>query len=190
MYVIKRNNTEEPASFEQITDRITELSVGLNVDASVVSQKVISGVYSGISTAEIDELTCETLAAMITVNPDYEVLASKVAISNLHKQTNPSFSETELSVIDDERIKEIIRINAQKLDSTIKHANDYDISYFGLKTLENNYLLKDRDNKAIVERPQYIFMRTALEIHRGDIESVIETYEMMSEKRVSTPLRR
>ena len=179
MYVVKRNASEESAAFDRITDRIEALANGLNVDVRGVAQKVIGGIYSGISTREIDDLTCEVLAAMITVHPDYGVLASRVAVSNLHKQTNPSFSETELALIDDENIGAIIRNHAQKLDSVIRHDNDFDIPYFGFKTLENNYLLQNEDG-GIAERPQYMFMRTALEIHRDDIESVVETYELMS----------
>lgn len=180
MFVIKRTGEQEPVAFDRITDRIENLAKGLSsVDVRDVAQRVIAGVHSGMHTSAIDELTCEVLAAMIASHPEYGVLASRVAVSNLHKRTSPSFSETELALLDDEVIASIIRDHASKLDSVIRHDNDFNIPYFGLKTLESNYLLRDVEN-GMWERPQYAFMRTALEIHREDIESVVETYELIS----------
>lgn len=183
MYVVKRNGDEELASFDQITERILLLGTGLNVpDIQSVIQKVISNVYSGISTEKIDDKTCEILAAMIIKNPVYGVLATKVAIANLHKQTNPSFSETELSLIKDESIRKIILANASELDAMICHENDFKFTFFGFKTLESTYMLRDEAGK-IAERPQYTLMRTALDIHRDDIGAVKETYELLTTKK-------
>jgi len=196
MQVIKRTGRREDVSFDKITARIKKLNYGLNVDYIdhiEISRKVIQGLYDGVSTTELDNLAAETAATMATVHPEYAVLAARIAISNLHKNTLKSFSETmrglydyidpktgeKAGLISDKYIK-IIEDNAPKLNSAIIYDRDYSFDYFGFKTLERSYLL--RMNGKVVERPQHLLMRAAIGIHGEDVESAIETYNLMSEK--------
>ncbi|EAZ96582.1 ribonucleoside diphosphate reductase, alpha subunit [Flavobacteria bacterium BAL38] len=195
MYVVKRDGHKEPVMFDKITDRIKKLCYGLNdmVDAVKVAMRVIEGLYDGVTTSELDNLAAETAASMTVSHPDYAQLAARIAISNLHKNTNKSFSETmnemyhyvnprtnqEAPLISDE-VYEVIKANAEFLDSHIIYTRDFNYDYFGFKTLERSYLL--RINGKIVERPQHMLMRVSVGIHMNDLEAVIETYDLMSKK--------
>ncbi|AMO20770.1 ribonucleoside-diphosphate reductase subunit alpha [Flavobacterium columnare] len=195
MYVVKRDGHKEPVMFDKITDRIKKLCYGLNdmVDAVKVAMRVIEGLYDGVTTSELDNLAAETAAAMTVTHPDYAQLAARIAISNLHKNTKKSFSETmndmfhyvsprtgkDAPLISDE-VHKIIMENSAFLDSHIIYNRDFNYDYFGFKTLERSYLLKI--NGKIAERPQHMLMRVAIGIHLNDLESAIETYELMSKK--------
>lgn len=196
MFVIKRDGRTESVKFDKITSRIEKLSYSLNqhfVDPVEVAKKVIDGLYDGVTTSELDNLAAETAASLTTRHPDYAILASRIAVSNLHKNTLKSFSDTmrllhgyhdaktgkAASMIADD-VMEIINANADLLDSTIIYDRDFSFDYFGFKTLERSYLLKV--NGRIAERPQHLFMRVAVGIHKHDLESAIKTYELMSER--------
>ncbi|NDK54945.1 ribonucleoside-diphosphate reductase subunit alpha [Pontibacter fetidus] len=196
MLVVKRDGRRESVKFDKITARIEKLCYGLHADyvsPIEVAKKVIDGIYDGVTTVELDNLAAETAASLTTKHPDYAVLAARIAISNLHKVTSKSFSNTmkRLYTYTDPKtgenasllakdVYEIIRKHAATLDSTIIYDRDYNYDYFGYKTLERSYLLR-LDGK-IVERPQHMLMRVAVGIHKEDIESAIETYNLMSEK--------
>lgn len=182
--------------FDKITARIEKLCYGFNteyVDAIDVAKKVIQGLYDGVTTSELDNLAAETAASLTTKHPDYALLASRIAVSNLHKNTEKSFSKTmcklynyidpktgkNAALLSDE-VWEIIEKNADILDSNIIYDRDFAFDYFGFKTLERSYLLKT-DGK-VVERPQHMFMRVSVGIHKEDIESAIKTYNLMSER--------
>lgn len=195
MYVIKRDGRKEAVKFDKITARIKKLCYGLDpiVDPVVVAMKVIEGLKDGITTAELDEMASRISASMSTQHPHYSLLASRIAVSNLHKTTEKSFTATveklyryidpktnEPAPLIADDIYEIVQANSEILDSTIIHDRDFGYDYFGFKTLERSYLLKI--NGKIVERPQHMLMRVALGIHKDDIESVIKTYELMSER--------
>ncbi|MCA6462059.1 MAG: ribonucleoside-diphosphate reductase subunit alpha [Sediminibacterium sp.] len=196
MQVIKRNNRRESVKFDKITARIEKLCYGLDrrfVSAVDVAKKVIEGLYDGVPTTELDNLAAETAAALTVKHPDYALLASRIAVSNLHKNTTKSFSETMrllynctdsktgkvLPLIADD-VMQIIEENAELLDSTIIYDRDYGFDYFGFKTLEKSYLLKV--NGKIVERPQHMYMRVSIGIHKNDMDSAIKTYHLMSER--------
>ncbi|RXF72183.1 ribonucleoside-diphosphate reductase subunit alpha [Arcticibacter tournemirensis] len=196
MFVIKRDGRTESVKFDKITARIEKLCYGLNhvlVDPVDVAKKVIEGIFDGVTTSELDNLAAETAASLTTRHPDYALLASRIAVSNLHKNTIKSFSETmkrlynytdrntgkAASLIADD-VWAIIELNASLLDSTIIYDRDFGFDYFGFKTLEKSYLLK-LDGR-IAERPQHMFMRVAVGIHKEDIESAIKTYHLMSER--------
>lgn len=196
MYVIKRNGKQEAVHFDKITSRVMKLSYGLNLkqdDIIEIAKKVIQGIYNNVTTTELDNLAAETSAAFTTKHPDYAVLAARIAVSNLHKNTTKSFSETAgllYNYIDDKTgqvapliaddIYAVIQENEDILNAAIIYERDYHFDFFGFKTLEKSYLLKV--NGKIVERPQHLFMRVALGIHGADIEAAIETYNLMSEK--------
>ncbi len=195
MYVLKRDGRKETVKFDKITARIQKLCYGLSpfVNPTTVAMKVIEGIYEGVSTSELDSLAAEVSASMTTRHPDYAQLAARIAVSNLHKNTNKSFSETMKSLheyvnpktglhsqlISDE-VYEIIQKNAETLDSTLIYDRDFGYDYFGFKTLERSYLL--RMNGQISERPQHMLMRVSLGIHGEDLEAAFETYDLMSKK--------
>jgi ribonucleoside-diphosphate reductase alpha chain len=195
MYVVKRDGHKEPVMFDKITARVRKLCYGLNelVDPVKVAMRVIEGLYDGVTTSELDNLASEIAATMTTTHPDYAKLAARISVSNLHKNTKKSFSEvmTDLyeyvnprtgkkaSLLSDE-VYQIIMDNQELLDSTIIYNRDFGYDYFGFKTLERSYLLKL--NGKIAERPQHMLMRVSIGIHLDDIESAIETYELMSKK--------
>ncbi len=195
MYVVKRDGHKEPVMFDKITDRIKKLCYGLNglVEPVKVAMRVIEGLYDGVSTSELDNLAAETAASMTISHPDYAQLAARIAISNLHSNTKKSFSETmnemfhyvnprtnlEAPLLSEE-VHKVIMENAEFLDSHIIYNRDFNYDYFGFKTLERSYLL--RINGKIVERPQHMLMRVSVGIHLGDLDSVIETYDLMSKK--------
>jgi ribonucleoside-diphosphate reductase alpha chain len=196
MFVVKRIGKSESVKFDKITARIEKLCYGLDrrfVNSIDVAKKVIEGLYDGVTTTELDNLAAETAASLTVKHPDYALLASRIAVSNLHKNTTKSFSDTMkllyecrdgktgkwVPLLSDETWA-IIRENAELLDSTIIYDRDYGFDYFGFKTLEKSYLLKV-DGK-VVERPQHMYMRVAVGIHQDDIDSVIRTYHLMSER--------
>ncbi|HJO70729.1 MAG TPA: ribonucleoside-diphosphate reductase subunit alpha [Flavobacteriaceae bacterium] len=195
MYVLKRDGRKEPIMFDKITSRIRKLCYGFNglVDPVKVAMRVIEGLYDGVTTSELDNLAAEIAATMTTTHPDYASLAARISVSNLHKNTIKSFSETmkdlydyvnpitgkKASLISDEVYK-VIKKNAEELDSKIIYNRDFGYDYFGFKTLERSYLLKI--NGRIVERPQHMLMRVSAGIHLDDLEAVIDTYELMSKK--------
>ncbi|MEY2917109.1 MAG: hypothetical protein RIS73_823, partial [Bacteroidota bacterium] len=194
-FVVKRNGKTESVKFDKVTARIEKLSYGLSpmVNAIDVAKKTIGGIYEGVPTTELDNLAAETAASLTITHPDYAILASRIAVSNLHKNTAKSFSVTmrklydyvdtrsgkKLPLIADD-VMEIIEANADLLDSTIIYDRDFAFDYFGFKTLEKSYLLKI--NNKIVERPQHMYMRVAVGIHKNDMESVVKTYHLMSER--------
>lgn len=181
--------------FDKITARVRKLCYGLNslVDPVKVAMRVIEGLYDGVTTSELDNLAAEIAATMTTTHPDYAKLAARISVSNLHKNTKKSFSETmkdlyeyvnprtgkKAPLLSDEVYK-VVSENAETLDSTIIYNRDFGYDYFGFKTLERSYLLKL--NGKIAERPQHMLMRVAVGIHLNDLESAIETYELMSKK--------
>ncbi|KAJ2913368.1 hypothetical protein MD484_g7041, partial [Candolleomyces efflorescens] len=195
-FVFKRDGRKERVQFDKITARIQKLCYGLDtnfVDPIEVTQKVVAGVYQGVTTVELDNLAAETAAYLTTKHPDYAVLAARIAVSNLHKETKKNFSHVmkdlyeyvnpkngkPAGMISDETYK-IIQENAVQLDSAIIYNRDFNYNFFGFKTLERSYLL--RINGRPAERPQHMIMRVAVGIHGSDIERVIETYNLMSER--------
>lgn len=196
MFVIKRDGTRESVKFDKITARIQKLSYSLDpthVDPIQVAKKVIDGVYDGVTTSELDNLAAETAASLTVRHPDYALLASRIAVSNLHKNTIKSFSKTvealfnyidpktnlRAQLIADD-VYEIVQKNALLLDSSIIYDRDFGYDYFGFKTLERSYLLKMHGQ--VAERPQHMLMRVAVGIHKEDIEAAIQTYNLMSER--------
>lgn len=196
MFVIKRNGKKEAVHFDKITARIHKLIYGLSIsekDVIEIAKKVIQGIYDNVTTTELDNLAAETAAAQTTIHPDFSVLAARIAVSNLHKNTLKLFSKTAQLLYEytdpitqthapliSEEIYKIIRKNADELDSSVIYDRDYNFDYFGFKTLERSYLI--RTNGKVTERPQHLFMRVALGIHKEDIQAAIETYNLMSEK--------
>ncbi|KAI9801416.1 MAG: ribonucleotide-diphosphate reductase subunit rnr1 [Sarcosagium campestre] len=196
MYVWKRDGRKERVQFDKITARVSRLCYGLDaehVDAAAITQKVISGVYQGVTTIELDNLAAETAAYMTVTHPDYAILAARIAVSNLHKQTKKQFS----SVISDlyhyvnpknnkaspmisQKTYETVMRHAEEFNSAIVYDRDFNYQYFGFKTLERSYLL--RISGKVAERPQQMIMRVAVGIHGDDVERVLETYNLMSSK--------
>ncbi|CAM9823211.1 unnamed protein product [Chrysoparadoxa australica] len=196
MYVIKRNGKQERVEFSKVTARLKKLSYGLDplVDHVQVAQKVVSGIYPGVKTSELDLLAAETAAYMAVQHVDYSIFAARIAVSNLHKTTPDKFSacaemlfrytheKTGLpaSLLSDD-VWDVVRDNADLIDGKIVKDRDFQFDFFGFKTLERSYLLKV--NGDIVERPQHMFMRVALGIHGADLDSAFETYDLLSRKK-------
>jgi ribonucleoside-diphosphate reductase alpha chain len=195
MFVLKRDGRQEAVKFDKITARIKKLCYGLHpsVDPVKISMKVIEGIYDGVTTTILDNLAAETAASLTTSHPDYALLASRIAVSNLHKNTEKSFSATmdalynyvdpktgKTAPLLADDVYQIIQDNAEQLDSTIIYDRDFGYDFFGFKTLERSYLLKV--NGEVVERPQHMLMRVALGIHKEDVDAAIETYDLMSER--------
>jgi ribonucleoside-diphosphate reductase alpha chain len=196
MQVIKRNGKRESVKFDKITARIEKLCYGLDrrfVNSIDVAKKVIEGLYDGVTTTELDNLAAETAASLTVKHPDYALLASRIAVSNLHKNTIKSFSHTmqllytckdakagKAAPLLADDVWKVIHDNAELLDSTIIYDRDYGFDYFGFKTLEKSYLL--RIDGKVAERPQHMYMRVAIGIHKDDIESAVKTYHLMSER--------
>lgn len=193
--VIKRNGKKEPVMLDKIVDRITQQTYGLDQKWIVpfeVAQKVIEGITPDIKTSVLDQLAMETAASLTTKHPDYSTLAARLAITALHKETKKSFSETvsELYKYVDPKTRkhspivskdfyELVKRHADELDSAIVHSRDHNFDYFGFKTLEKSYLLKM--NGKVAERPQYMYMRTAIQVCGENIQDIIDTYNMLSE---------
>ena len=196
MLVIKRDGRRESVRFDKITTRIENLCNGLDgryIHPIEVAKKVIDGLYDGVTTTELDNLAAEVCASLTVQHPDYAILAARIAISNLHKTTSQSFSNTmkrlytylnpktgENAALIAPDVYGVIKKHAAMLDETIVYDRDFDYDYFGFKTLEKSYLIK-LDGK-VVERPQHMLMRVAVGIHKEDIEAAIETYHLLSQK--------
>ena len=195
MYVIKRDGRKEPVKFDKVTARIQKLAYGLSehVDTFSVAQKVIEGIFDGVTSSQLDNLAAEIAASMTTRHPDFALLAARIAVSNLHKNTKKSFSQTIKDLYDyvdhhtgkkapliADDVFNIVWKNRDLLDSTIIYDRDFGYDYFGFKTLEKSYLLKINGN--VAERPQHMIMRVAVGIHKENIDDVIETYNLMSER--------
>jgi ribonucleoside-diphosphate reductase alpha chain len=194
MFVVKRDGRKETVKFDKITARISKLCYGLNpiVDPLKIAMKVIEGVFDGVTTSQLDTLAAEIAATNTTTHPDYALLASRIAIGNLHKNTKKSFSQTITDLyqyVDPktgkgagliaEDVYNVVMENAPLLDSTIIYDRDFQFDYFGFKTLEKSYLLKMHGT--VVERPQHLFMRVAVGIHKTDLDEIVKTYNMISE---------
>src|SRR6186713_1274698 len=196
MLVLKRDGHRESVKFDKITARIEKLCYGLDpnfVNPVEVAMKVINGLYDGVSTVELDNLAAEIAATMTTKHPDFAKLAARIAVSNLHKVTSKSFSNTmkrlytyvdpktgENAPLISKETWKVIKDHAAELDEAILYDRDFAYDYFGFKTLERSYLMKV-DGK-VIERPQHLIMRVAVGIHGEDIAAAIETYNLMSEK--------
>jgi ribonucleoside-diphosphate reductase alpha chain len=194
MYVVKRDGRKESVKFDKITARIVKMCYGLDplVSPEAVAMKVIEGLFDGVSTTELDNLAAEVAAAKTIDHPDYALLASRIAVSNLHKETKKTFSEVmhdmyhyvdnktnEAASLLADDVYQIIMDNKEVLDSSIIYDRDFRYDYFGFKTLTRSYLM--RLYGKIVERPQQMLMRVAIGIHKDDIQSAIKTYNLMSE---------
>jgi len=196
MYVIKRDGRKEEVIMQKITARIERLCDNLDtryIKAQEITYKVLAGLYDNVTTVELDELAAETAATMATIHPDYAILASRIAISNLHKETKDAFSETieelynyvnpktgeNAQLISDE-VAQVVRKYAHVLNQAVDYGRDYEYDYFGFKTLERSYLL--RLNGKVTERPQQMIMRVSVGIHGSDIDAAIKTYHLMSER--------
>jgi ribonucleoside-diphosphate reductase alpha chain len=201
MQVVKRDGRKETVILDKITKRISNLLeplatlpelpnrfarmglTRLEVDPMKVALKVVEGIYDGVKTIELDILAAEISATMTINNPNYALLASRILISNLQKETKNKFSDAIFELgnnLIDSKVLKIVKKNETVLNSMIVNYRDYNFDYFGFKTLEKSYLLKI--NNKIVERPQYMFMRVALGIHGDDLQAVKETYDLMSQK--------
>lgn len=196
MFVLKRDGRKERVAFDKVTARISKLCYGLDlnyVDPAEIAQKVILGIYQGVTTVELDNLAAETAAYLTTKHPDYAILAARIAISNLHKETTKQFSVVIEKLYQhvnkhtgkhqpkvSEECYRTVQKHADRLNSAIIYDRDYNYNYFGFKTLERSYLMR-LDGK-VVERPQHMLMRVAVGIHGEDVDAAIETYSMMSEK--------
>jgi len=191
IYVIKRNGERERIDLGKVSKRIRILSKGLKVNPDIVSQKITDQIYPDVPTSHLDELGGQICAYLTTKHPDYGILASRIIISNHHKNTSPSFSETmdllyrnkdqlgNHSPLINEEIHKIIQQHKNKLNTIIKYERDYNIDYFGFMTLYRSYLL--RVNRIPVERPQDMYLRVAIGIHRNDFKEAIKTYDLMSQ---------
>jgi len=196
MVVLKRDGRSETVHFDKITSRIEKLCYGLAseyLDIPAITLKVINGLYPGVTTVELDNLAAEMAATMTTKHPDYALLAARIAVSNLHKETKKRFSDVVTDLFSmtcpktgkkipmiSEQHNKIIQDNKDRLDSAIVYDRDFEYQYFGFKTLERSYLLKI--NGKVVERPQQMLMRVSVGIHGEDIEAAIETYDLLSKK--------
>ncbi len=194
MYVVKRDGRKEPVKFDKITARVKKLCYGINplIQPEMVAMKVIEGLYDGVSTVELDNLAAEVAASKTIEHPDYALLASRISVSNLHKNTKKSFSETiedlyqyidpktgaNASLIAED-VYQIVKENSEFFDGHIIYDRDFKYDYFGFKTLERAYLLKI--NGIIVERPQHMLMRVSIGIHKNDLEAAVKTYNLMSQ---------
>lgn len=196
MLVIKRDGRRESVRFDKITTRIENLCYGLDaryIHPIEVAKKVIDGLYDGVTTSELDNLAAEVCASLTVKHPEYAILAARISISNLHKTTSQSFSNTmkrlytyinpktdENAALIAPDVYGIVKKHAAKLDQVIDYSRDFDYDFFGFKTLERSYLIK-LDGK-VVERPQHMLMRVSIGIHKEDIDAAIETYHLLSQK--------
>lgn len=194
MYVTKRNGERENVAFDKILRRIKTIGkdVDIKINYSSLAMKVIDQLYSGISTTKIDELSAEQCASLASTHQDYNILAGRIIVSNHHKNTKESFYEVMKDLYNNSDIHnkhcpivtkemfDLVEKNREELESKIVFDRDYLIDYFGFKTLERAYLMKIKNK--IVERPQHMWMRVSLGIHKDNIDRVLETYEFMSQK--------
>jgi ribonucleoside-diphosphate reductase alpha chain len=194
MKVSKRNGSSEPISFDKILGRIRKASKGLYVNPDSLTQQVLARIYDGVKTSEIDELTGQLAASLSTTHPDYGTLASRIAVSNHQKNTDSSFTNVMLALNNqvnhktgepvsyvNNEIAELVKTHGKEIDAKIDYDRDYLFDYFGFKTLEKSYLLRD-SNRKILERPQHLWMRVSLAIWPHDLKRAFETYDYMSNK--------
>jgi ribonucleoside-diphosphate reductase alpha chain len=195
MFVIKRNGKKEEVSFDKVLARIKGSSQGLVVNPTIIAQKVLTGLKDGIHTQELDELATRTSISLTTTHPDYGTLASRIAVSNHQKNTEPFFSKVVADLANQthpatkepysafsETFVNTVKDNADAFDSMIDDERDFLLDYFGFKTLERAYLYKGADGR-IRERPQHLWMRVAVALWGSDLEKVKETYETLSLKK-------
>jgi ribonucleoside-diphosphate reductase alpha subunit len=194
MFVQKRDGTKEPVHFEKVQARLESVSKDLEVDATLIAQKVLGRIYNGVRTAELDDLAAQLAVSLCTSHPDYGTFAARIAISNYHRSSEPSFLKVmeslaaqthpktgeALSYISDELLA-AARANAAAIDAAIDHERDFLLDYFGFKTLEKAYLLKSAAGQTL-ERPQHVWMRVALALWPADFERARETYDLLSTK--------
>lgn len=194
MLVIKRNGNKETVSFDKVLSRVRKASKGLSVNPDALAQQVLSQIFDGVKTSELDELTAQLAASLSTLHPDYGILAGRISISNHHKNTTGSFSEVMIRLSSQEMpqtgettsfihpdLLSIVKAHGPEIDSRIHHDRDYLFDYFGFKTLERSYLLKDT-SMVIQERPQHMWMRVALALWKEDLPRAFETYDLLSQK--------
>ena len=181
MRVIKRSGRIEDMRFDNVTNRIKNLTSGLSdkCDSQKIAQQVFSSMYDNITTQEIDILSAEICIGLITSDPDYEVLATRIIASNIHKVCPNNFHLAMRKLQKAKIITDEVVEVAQQVKDYIKTDRDFDFGYFGLKTLEKSYL--QRVEGKLIETPQYLFMRVAIGIHGKDIPAVLETYDKMSQ---------
>ena len=194
MYVQKRDGSKEGVSFDKVLNRIRKSARGLLVNPDALSQQVLSRIYDGVPTTQLDELTAANAASLGTVHPDWGTLAARIAISNHQKNTDPSFANVvhalsnqkmkgtgDISCMISKEILEAVVQHGEEIDAYIKHDRDYLLDYFGFKTLEKSYLLRDTSMK-ILERPQHMWMRVALALWSENLPRAFETYDLLSQK--------
>ncbi len=195
MHVIKRDGRKEAVSFDKVLNRIQAAGRGLEVNPALIAQKVLSRIYNGVHTSELDELAAHLSYSLATIQPDYGTLAAQIAISNHQANTTESFSDVMLRLANQTHpktgkpiryisaeLEAVVLAHRAEIDAAVKHDRDFLLDYFGFKTLERSYLLKDSSGK-IQERPQHMWMRVALGIWGADLAKAFETYDMMSMKR-------
>ncbi len=180
MRVTKRSGRVEDVKFDNVTNRISKLTEGLSetVDVTKIAQQVFSSIYDGIKTPEIDTLSAEICIGMITSDPDYEILATRITASNIQKRAANNFHIAMRKLHKAGIVTHEVLEVSSKVKDNIKPERDFDFGYFGLKTLEKGYLQKI--DGEIIETPQYLYMRVAIGIHGHDIDHVLETYEALS----------
>jgi ribonucleoside-diphosphate reductase alpha subunit len=201
MHVVKRDGTTEAVSFDKVLVRVKKASKGLNVQPDILTQQVLSQIFDGVKTSDLDELAAQLAAGLSTLHPDYATLASRLTVSNHHKNTDMSFAQVvkllanQTSQHTNDPIRyvsedlELVAIAfAKEIEARINYDRDYEFDYFGFKTLEKSYLLKDTKGK-IIERPQHMWMRVALSLwtsrtktQPSDLEKAFESYDLMSQK--------
>lgn len=187
MEVTKRNGVREGVDFNKITNRLKTIANKIEnnkIDVIKIAQKVCSAIYHGVSTQELDELSAEISISLSTEHIDYGVLASHITISNMHKTTKDKFMDI-INIMKEENtitkeLYETVKLNSSLIEDKIDYERDYNLEYFGIKTLQKSYLLKKGNN--VIERPQHMWMRTALGIHGNNLNDAFETYDLMSQK--------
>ena len=196
MQVQKRNGSLEAVSFDKVLERIRKASKGLAVNPDALSQQVLARIINGIKTSELDELTAQSAASLCTTHPDWGTLASRIAVSNHQKNTEPLFSKviktlynqlhvsgSPISYISQE-LHDVTETYSDIIDARICDDRDYLFDYFGFKTLEKSYLLRDSSMK-VMERPQHMWMRVALGIWNNNLDMAFKTYDLLSTKRMT-----
>jgi ribonucleoside-diphosphate reductase alpha subunit len=194
MQVVKRDGRIEDVSFDKVLERIRKAATGLEVNATRIAQRVIDQIYNGVKTTELDDLACQLAISLSTLHPDYGILAAQIAVSNHQKNTDESFTKVITALANQvmpgtgepicyvsQELIDCVAKHGPEIDAYIKHDRDYLFDYFGFKTLEKSYLLRDASKK-ILERPQHLWMRTSLALWANDLPRAFETYDLMSTK--------
>lgn len=194
MQVVKRDGRSEDVSFDKVLERIRKAADGLEVNATRIAQRVIDQIYNGVKTTELDDLACQLAISLSTLHPDYGILAAQIAVSNHQKNTDASFTNVITTLANQvmpgtgepicyvsQELIDCVAKHGAEIDAYIKHERDYLFDYFGFKTLEKSYLLRDA-HKKILERPQHLWMRTSLALWANDLPRAFETYDLMSTK--------